>query len=112
MGRRKNIYSGYGEIYNTISYGNTGWNSANHGNGMQGNANFSESGVDVDFVNGLIETVYGTDLAELNLDGNKTLENSGHTINISNSIDLKDIRGEQIFQDYANANYRLTGATD
>lgn len=82
------------KIYNTISYGNTGWNSANHGNGMQGNANFSESGVDVDFVNGLIETVYGTDLAGLNLDGNKTLENSGHTINISNSIDLKDIRGE------------------
>ena len=78
------------KIYNTISYGNTGWNSANHGNGMQGNANFSESGVDVDFVNGLIETVYGTDLAGLNLDGNKTLENSGHTINISNSIDLKD----------------------
>lgn len=98
------------KIYNTISYGNTGWNSANHGNGMQGNANFSESGVDVDFVNGLIETVYGTDLAGLNLDGNKTLENSGHTINISNSIDLKDIRGEQIFQDYANANYRLTGS--
>lgn len=64
------------KIYNTISYGNTGWNSANHGNGMQGNANFSESGVDVDFVNGLIETVYGTDLAGLNLDGNKTLENS------------------------------------
>lgn len=98
------------KIYNTISYGNTGWNSANHGNGMQGNANFSESGVDVDFVNGLIETVYGTDLAELNLDGNKTLENSGHTINISNSIDLKGIRGDQIFQDYANANYRLTGS--
>lgn len=98
------------KIYNTISYGNTGWNSANHGNGMQGNANFSESGVDVDFVNGLIETVYGTDLAGLNLDGNKTLENSGHTINISNSIDLNDIRGEQIFQDYANANYRLTGS--
>ena len=98
------------KIYNTISYGNTGWNSANHGNGMQGNANFSESGVDVDFVNGLIETVYGTDLAGLNLDGNKTLENSGHTINISNSIDLKDIRGEQIFQDYANASYRLTGS--
>ena len=98
------------KIYNTISYGNTGWNSANHGNGMQGNANFSESGVDVDFVSGLIETVYGTDLAGLNLDGNKTLENSGHTINISNSIDLKDIRGEQIFQDYANANYRLTGS--
>ena len=62
------------KIYNTISYGNTGWNSANHGNGMQGNANFSESGVDVDFVNGLIETVYGTDLAGLNLDGNKTKE--------------------------------------
>lgn len=79
------------KIYNTISYGNTGWNSANHGNGMQGNANFSESGVDVDFVNGLIETVYGTDLAGLNLDGNKTLENSGHTINISNSIDLRGL---------------------
>lgn len=88
------------KIYNTISYGNTGWNSANHGNGMQGNANFSESGVDVDFVNGLIETVYGTDLAGLNLDGNKTLENSGHTINISNSIDLKDIRGEHIINKY------------
>ena len=98
MGRRKTSIPGTVKIYNTISYGNTGWNSANHGNGMQGNANFSESGVDVDFVNGLIETVYGTDLAGLNLDGNKTLENSGHTINISNSIDLKDIRGEQIFK--------------
>lgn len=96
------------KIYNTISYGNIGWDG-NHIDGMQGNANFSESGVDVDFVNGLIETVNGTDLAKLDEKGNQILTRGERTINISNSIDLRDVGGSRIFQDYGNANYRLTG---
>ena len=104
------------KIYNTISYGNTGWNSANNGNGMQGNANFSESGVDVDFVNGLIQTG-GTDakpgsyatLDNLGDDGNWQQTAENRTINIRNSIDLKDVDAKDIFQDYANGNYRLKG---
>lgn len=104
------------KIYNTISYGNTGWNSAKNGNGMQGNANFSESGVDVDFVNGLIQTG-GTDadqglyaiLDNLGDDGNWQQTAENRTINIRNSIDLKDVDARYIFQDYANGNYRLKG---
>lgn len=104
------------KIYNTISYGNTGWNSAKNGNGMQGNANFSESGVDVDFVNGLIQTG-GTDadqglyaiLDNLGDDGNWQQTAENRTINIRNSIDLKDVDARDIFQDYANGNYRLKG---
>lgn len=109
VGKRTSI-PGTVKIYNTISYGNTGWNSANHGDGMQGNANFSETRVNVDFVSGLIETVDGSDLTALDRDGNKVQERDGYTINISNSIDLKGIGGSQIFQDYANANFRLTGS--
>lgn len=107
VGKRTAI-PGTVKIYNTITYNNTGWNSANHGDGMQGNANISETRVNVDLVNCFIETVRNTDLSSLN-NGNATVRRENYTISVQNSVDLRNIQAGQIFAGYDISNYRLSG---